>query len=295
MAATRRIIYATVGDGGQTSGRNVRRLQRVLQALGYDLGSTGADGDWGGKTRTALAQCRANGGKQAGAAGGTVGSGRQSIGRTDPLLPTMANNAGMLIPLPGKGRGKSAFDYVHKWLISKPRTAFYWAYPPSSVWGLRGNKEYALVCSYENGVLYPRDAVLNCSTYANLMMAIWRQGHAHSSPYDADISQAGRVHFARYRYGYPLLSRKVKLRSGKIRTRWTFRTAQQVVDAVGNSKRLYCLEKSGRGGEIKHMALLLEGRVYECNEVPVSGCNDLTIKSWFNRVTHCYVSGPSQV
>jgi hypothetical protein len=118
---------------------------------------------------------------------------------------------------------------------------------------------------------------MDCTTYVNLMLSIYIQGHAHMAPYEASCKAYGEAsnnHCARERYGLQLVNRLEGQFPAQKKVNY-FKTADQIIEATRNSAgRLFVLEVGGGSlGGVKHMALYLNGDVYECTtHQPNSAC-----------------------
>ena len=91
----------------------------------------------------------------------------------------------------------------------------------------------------------PIPSVLNCSTYANLMMSVWRRGNCHAAPYQPGVGSSGEKSFAPVRYNYPVLNDGEPIRGAT-----NILLAIEKPDPNG----LYCLQTSTGGGTVGHMA-----------------------------------------
>ena len=137
---------------------------------------------------------------------------------------------------------------------------------------------------------------MDCTTYVNLMLSVYKGGHAHESPYAARCSQYGvgaSVHIGDHRYGFPLVKRRVGGREVS-----HFTTAQELRDATkGKSALLSVLEVGKRrlNWGVSHMVLMHSDRVYECTTgQPGCAVIDRTLDAFMaaHRGDRMYLFGP---
>ena len=108
-----------------------------------------------------------------------------------------------------------------------------------------------------------------CSSYANLMLGIFKLGNVHQAPYDFNTNFRGqtRLHLAKDRYKFT----EVTLRVGKGSRKYV-KSADEMA-AVAESEKLYALEAAEASGKVYHLALLYNGEVWECTtNQPASAC-----------------------
>lgn len=284
MATTFKIISHKVGEGGLTTGLEVRRIQQLLKLNKCDVR---CDGVWDPKTRAALLAFQESLQQREVSmllfAEDLATRVRPFLLPNDRTVFELAYGAGVLIRVSVGGwlRGERAFRGVHDWCVER-KAKFDWY---RAVWGLDGYDTWAVVTTFagsgDSRQYFDPEVplALNCSLYANLMMAIWAGCNLHSPPFNPSIQQAGRSHLAVTRYGYPHAVECANL--------------EEIQAAAKKPGRLYCLES---GVQIGHMALLLGGIVYECNLIPIndSYVTAWPLKTWYNMHTRTiWVSGPS--
>jgi hypothetical protein len=188
---------------------------------------------------------------------------------TDDIPLKLAEKAQILIPLPGF-RGVSGVESVHKWRVDnniKYQAGAEHGGGNRCVYGVDGRTGYAVQMEareYRKGPIQ-----LDCTTYSNLMLSVYLYGTAHNAAYDGDCAKVGGVssfHCARDRYGFQIVGRPEKDKSGKDVTVTDFRTAEQIATATAQKgPGLYALEPALIGsGAVKHLALLYASDVYEC-------------------------------
>ena len=266
MTAAIRLVNQPVGADVHNHVSDVKALQQLLMAAGIHVPG-GDDGGWGKHTATALEQYQ----KQKGAPV------RPHVDPGDDILMKMAMDAKILIPMPGIS-GITGLLRMHKWFADnqiKYQKGAESGGGNRATYGVDGNKNYAVqTCNgrFERGPIQ-----MDCTTYANLMMSVYLQGHIHSQPYDASCKAYGETsnnHCARERYGFPLVCRQ-EAQFPVPNVLNFFKTADQINAACKNSPtRLFALEVGGGlAGGVSHMALYLGGDVYECtNHQPTAAC-----------------------
>jgi hypothetical protein len=279
MTATFNIIHHSVGDQGQRFGDDVRRIQQLLRLSHYDAPTTG---HWDSATRAAWQRFQEREHEEALLKKFMLDTAPKQVSlsvhpwSTD--LVTLAERAGVLIHLHPGIRGRIGFELLHNWL-TKQHVEFDWN---SAVYGLTHSREWAIVVTgHEFNLQRPRS--LNCTTYVNLMMGIWAAGNAHGAPFNAKVEGAGvSLELPKDRYGYPLVG--------------DFADLHELTEHVRQQSNLYRLAYRYSFGDrpVGHYALLLDGRVYECNLFGItSSVRDVSLPHWWS--SHPYVSlyGPS--
>ena len=280
MASTFKIISHTVGEKGVTRGVEVLRVQQLLKLNKFEVP---CNGFWGPKTRDALQafqeRLRAKEGFMA-VEHGFATPVRPYLLPDDATLFELAYGAGVLIRLAPGLRGEMAFQDVHDWYVSH-QAGFNW---DQAVWGLHNYIMWAVVTGFDENRSHSFNRYdplgLNCTLYANLMMAVWQRGNIHGPPFRAGVAQSGGAHhFAVERYRYPNLTRCQNERALRA--------------AARHADQLYCLEA---GDWVGHMALLLRGTVYECNVFNVRGSyvTSMPLADWCDKHADAtWVSGPA--
>jgi hypothetical protein len=291
MAGTKKFISASVGVGGTNMWADVRSVQQLLIAAGVPVPG-GDDGRWGGNTLTAL---QTFGRSQVPSVAPTL------LQPGDDFLFNLAKKAEILIPLP-VSRGLGGIDSLHSWFVRNNI-----GYQPGAengggnrcVYGLDGRTDYALQTvdkGFRKGPVQ-----MDCTTYANLMLSVYMHGNAHNVQYDGDCQKIGGLnsfHCARDRYGFPIVNRKDKDKSGNDVTVTDFRTADQILVATREKgPGLYALEPATLGtGSVKHLALLFGTDVYECSNATAPNCIKHSLTEFMDRCRSngrfCYLFGP---
>jgi hypothetical protein len=285
MARTFRIIDSTVGKGGHQFGPNVLRVKQLLKLNGLMV--TAGD-HWDRTTETALLDFRQ---KLFGETPFAMVDSyrneplRASIPRNDMVLFELAYRANVLIRLCPPRSGADALTDVHDWLV-KRETGFGWN---RVAWGVEGMPTWAVVTSFEEdkpiakqfyGFEFPSTEAplaLNCTVYANLMMSVWLHGNVHQPPFSAGVAESGLdKHLSVSRYGYKLL--------GEYKS-----VADITKHTAKNPSQLFCVEA---GNFVGHMALLLDGEVFQCN-IGKPACTRTPLERFVRGHPSGWISGPA--
>jgi hypothetical protein len=295
MAGTKKFISATVGVGGVNRPEDVGAVQQLLIAAGIPV-KGGADRAWGKSTLAALQNFL-----QSQTSAGRKVNDDIRIEPSEDVLLKLAEKANILIPLP-RVRGIAGINNVHAWFVKnniKYQAGAQDGGGNRCVYGVDGKTGYAV--QTESKAFREGPVEMDCTTYANLMLSIYLYGNAHNPAYDGDCARVGGVssfHCARDRYGFQIVSRKDKDRSGKEVTLTDFRTADQIEAATKEKGAgLYALEPAVLGsGSVKHLALLYGSDIYECTNVLSPNCNKHSLGEFMDRCRHsgrfCYLFGP---
>jgi len=233
---------------------------------------------------------------------------KRQIEPGDELLTKMAMDAKILIPMP-VGPGVGGLLQIHKWFRDngiKYQQGAQSGGGNRALFGVGRDRRYAVQTQTVNHYFLAGPIEMDCTTYVNFMLAIYIQGHIHGAPYDASCKAYGEGsdnHCARDRYGLPLVCRVEGHAPARKQLNF-FKTADQIVQATQNSGgRLFVLEV-GRvkkrddehpAGGVTHMALCLNGKVYECTtHQPRSACIDRSIAEFManKRDNIIYLFGP---
>ena len=254
MAATWNLLSKAVGPGLQKpNSNNVKTLQQLLRAAGYD---TGADsGTWDDRTTRALLQFRDV---------HFPGSYPLEVAPDSDDLLILVRLAQIEIALPG-ATGINGVQRMHDWFVKSGTK--YNENPEKlatslgnrAIYGMQGHTESAI--QWINRAWRRGPVEMDCTTYVNLMLGIFCVGNAHQAPYDADCGMFGansKVHCARDRYNF----KEISATFGK-ETRAYVRTADEMT-AVAKENTLYGLEVATSKNSVVHMALLYNGCVMEC-------------------------------
>ena len=281
MPQTIRIITGRVGEGGAQSGLEVKRVKQLLRLNGYDDVTTTDRWDQAAARALISFKRKASEGSVFPLAEGwdSRRDGAAYLTPKDPMLFELAYRAGVLIRLVPPLGGADAFLDVHKWLVDRRtgfdtrRVLFGWDGLPSwAVLMTLGEK----LGAYEFAMSAHKPLELNCTLYANLMMSVWHQGNVHSVPFEASIAESGgNKHLSVYRYSYKLLGSYSSV-------------ADVAKHTAKQSDRLFCIEA---GNQVSHMALLLDGEVFQCNLMPF-GCSRQPLEKFVRYHPVGWVSGP---
>lgn len=258
MPITRQFISATV-KAGRKKNNDAKAVQQLLMAAG-EVVPGGADGDWGDKSATALESFQ----KKHLAEGAKL---QDWVDPGDHVLLLMAWRADILIPMPGKA-GMEGVLKMHEWFVQnkiKYNAGAENGAGNRAIYGVHEDTRYAVQTTSQQYKAGPVE--MDCTTYVNLMLSIYLNGHCHSAPYDAACPFGGvsANHCARDRYSMPLIRRAVTKGTTQSQVNY-FENAEQMGAAVAaEPSRLYAIEVALAGtGAVKHMALLTGGTVYEC-------------------------------
>src|SRR5258708_5543633 len=202
MGAAVKLIASDVGDGGVNHKLDVKALQQLLVAAGENIRG-GVDGKWGPATRDALNSFQTKGGYPV----------ENLVKPADDLLLHMAEEANILIPLP-RACGWVGVKKLHEWFKDKGIRYNSGAEDGGgdrAIYGIAGHPDYAI---QQIDMAYRAGPVeMDCTTYVNLMLALYRYGSVHAPPYDANCSMYGDLsekHCSRDRYGLPLVRRTIQ-------------------------------------------------------------------------------------
>jgi hypothetical protein len=266
MPATFEFISRTVGDknsvGVKATNRrsDVKALQQLLMAAGETV-EGGDDGGWGQKTGDALESFQRKHARQ----GLTP---KRFVEPGDYVLLLLAWRANILVPMPGHA-GMAGVLAMHKWFVDnliKYNSGAENGAGNRVTYGLEGDTRYGVQRTSAKWLKGPVE--MDCTTYVNLMLAIYGSGHIHSAPYDGLCPFGGTsaTHCGRDRYQLPLIRRSVTDKAGKASPVNYFATAEQITAATqSDPSGLYVIEVAlGGSGYVKHMGLLHNGTVYEC-------------------------------
>ena len=191
MTATLKIITSKVGEGGHKTGADVRRVLQLLSRAGF-LASK-EDRHW---TDAATQACKAF---------------HRSIGfaertsfdpaeKSDALLE-LCKKAKVVLPLKLGATGYDAFSAFWAEAV-KLNVPYCWSglagcIPDRVAYGLDGYPHY-LVFTLKGQPYFHPDANepgvgMNCISFVNLALSIWRTGSAHAAPYDCSQAAGGRI------------------------------------------------------------------------------------------------------
>lgn len=204
MTATLSIIKSKVGSGGQVTGTEVQRVLRLLARARF-LPTTASLTHW---SAAAAEACRAF---------------HRSIGyaeradfdpgiKSDAMLE-LCKKADVALPLKYGARGAAAFMAFWDECVQR-KVPYCWSEGDNTgedrlAFGLDGYEHYLVFTQPgANARVDPDPAKpgigMNCISFVNLSLSIWRTGRAHASPYDVD-QRAGGFDPITNRYGLQAL------------------------------------------------------------------------------------------
>ncbi len=271
------LTTATVGQGGANSRPDVFMVQLLLHAAGV-LPASGVDGRYknGGETAKALLKFQEQWNDAVGEPF-CIGAANKRDPLTllqpqDEWLVRMAAAAQILVPMPivSDYRG---IDELHEWMVSQeikyePATE-YGSTNSRSFWPIAGNPDLAIqlqthgynaagAVAHMNRYIEPGPIQINCTTYANMMLAVYLFGtldHPNYKPWVGEFGGNTNVHLSQNRYGFRL----IKTPEGGT----YFTSAEQILDVVNDweiySMEIGCDPNHGTG----HYATLHNSIVYE--------------------------------
>lgn len=259
MAATWNLLSKSVGPELRNAKSNVKTLQQLLTAAGFDTGGDG--GTWDDKTTRALLGFREV---------HFPGPYRLEVLPDSDELLILTRLAQIEIPLPG-ATGMNGIQRMHDWFVeqgTKYNQGAESGLGNRAVYGIQNHTRSAI--QRINRAWRKGPVEMDCTTYVNLMLGIFFKGNAHLDPYDsncADYGALSKVHCGRDRYGF----NEISATFGK-ETRSYVKTADEMT-AVAKENMLYVLEVAKSNNSVVHMALLYNNNVMECTiKQPASAC-----------------------
>jgi hypothetical protein len=270
-SGTLRIINDGVGKNQRNAPDDVASVQELLRAAGENIR---VDRQWGDKSQAALIAFQKR--RLTTAPLGTFPNKRAEEILTvgSPILSLLAYEAGVLLPVIGE-KGIKGFQKMHDWLVANKvqyQTGAEKGEGNRAVWGLFGNSRLAIQTAGAERC-FQGPILLDCTTYTNLMMAIYHEGNLHGS-YNAALQATGggsaaTEHLGKSRWGYELLSCP-----SNPKPRNYHRTTEEILAATESRQgKLFQLEVGstfkGVPGFVRHMALMYGHTVYECTPKPL--------------------------
>lgn len=279
-----RFTFATVGEGGTNHYSDVWTVQKLLQAAGVPVS---VDGGYkrGGDTAQALLKFQEKWSD-------TVGKdfGLPPANKRDPLkllqpdddwLLRMAAAAHILIPMPGVNDCAGLFQ-LHDWLQSEvilyePKED-YEGKRSRSFWPIHGRTNLAIQLQRGLGDLHcinPGPIQINCTSYANIMLAVYMWGHLNHPSYNPiciEIGGKSSKHLS-VRYQFKLMDRELTDKDGKPSMkggkpeRVVYFTSPEQIRAVVQNWEIYSMEiGSDANHGTGHHTILHNGTVYESRD-----------------------------
>lgn len=267
-AGTLRIIQQPVGLNQPNAWADVCSIQQLLKAAGE---SVRVDGKWGEKSQATLVSFQKR--RLTTAPTGAFPGGRvQNVLTVDsPVLELLAYEAGVLLPIAGE-KGIKGLTTMHDWLVSNKVQYQKGAETGGgnrAVWGLFSNRTLGIQTMGTKRSLECSPILLDCTTYVNMMLALYFDGNLHGK-YAAGLKDtggatAGTEHIGKSRWGMRLVNRD---------KRNFHKTTDQIVASASEGPgKLYHLEvgntRNGVAGFVTHMALMYGDTVYECTPKPI--------------------------
>src|SRR6267143_6155163 len=180
MAATWNLLSKPVGPDLRNRNSNVKTLQQLLTAAGYD--TEGDSGTWDDKPTRALLGFREV---------HFPGPYRLEVLPDSDELLILVKLAQIEIPLPG-ATGMNGIQRMHDCFVEsgtkynenpkKPNTSL----GNRAIYGIQGLTGSAI--QLINGGWRTGPVEMDCTTYVNLMLGIFFVGNAHQAPYDANCA-----------------------------------------------------------------------------------------------------------
>ena len=275
-------IDGTVGEGGRNIYSDVWTVQRLLYAAGV-YPQSAVDGIFtrGGATAKALLSFQQKWNDALGVEFDLPAANKRTpltlLQPDDDWLLRMAASAQILIPMPGI-RDFVGISQLHDWLKSKgfkyEPAADSLGEPSRSFWPIHGRPNLAI--QLQRGLklhqINPGPIQINCTSYANMMLAVYLCGnlyHPGYCPYALDIGAGSKKHLAQ-RYQFQIMPRKAKDgtpavdKDGKpIRY---FTSPEQIV-AVVDDWEIYSMEIGSRANHgTGHHTIVHNKKVYESKD-----------------------------
>jgi hypothetical protein len=246
------IISKRVGDGGQTSGDDVKRINQLLRLAGNLKVKLDREDKWGDASEEALISFYKVFG---------IGFVKKYIEKKDQFddLLALARAAGVLIPLPSGLRSASATAVLYDHCRSA-KYPYGWKEHGGGtkmIWGFEDRPSWAVATTLDKCFSSMIPISLNCTSFANLMLSVWTQGNAHSEPYDASQMVGG----------YDALGTRYALHpvdDGKL-VQEGYCFDKDGIKQNAKPARLYYVGLCDSEGSIKHDTVLLDGFFYESN------------------------------
>jgi hypothetical protein len=285
----------TVGVGGRNLLSDVKTLQRLLLAAGIKV-KGGADGGWGDGTAIALAKFVDDWDDATGAEFGIPPASSDPVKVLQPddeWLLRMAAQAEILIPMPKPKTGMAAVLQLHGWFQDKgllyESKNDYKGPNSRSFWALPAQPNFAVQLQLLAGMINRGPIKINCTTYANMMLSVFRYGTLANPCYNASVQNIGggsSEHLSKARYHFQQVMRDEKSPDGKQKPLNYFATAEQIDDATDDAK-LYSMEIGSdvhRG--VGHHAILHNGTVYQSHDTDPSA-EDCSLEKFMASTTPC--------
>lgn len=262
--ATFPIIHARTGDGGTLEGGDVQRIQQLLYRAGHLKSQSHINGSWKAKGPSLSLTAKAWAEFQERMLFPVVGYVDPKETGVDRLA-YLASVAGVLFVIPDGLRSSSAVLTMTQLAIDAA-IPYAWKTPSGkvysggtkSIYGFEG-RPWAVI--FTKGKLFdidtPEARAFNCTSWANLCLSVWRQGNAHSKPYDANQGVGGLEKQLGQRYGMP----ELKTKKGN----WIFTSLEQIEEQVEPGRIYQFLLCRDATGFTKHDTVYFDGNIYQAN------------------------------
>jgi len=187
----------------------------------------------------------------------------------DDWLLRMAAQAEILIPMPKTKTGMPAVLQLHSWFQDKgllyESKSDYKGTNSRSFWAVPAHPNVAVQLQLLAGMINRGPIKINCTTYANILLSVFRYGTLANPCYNASVKNIGgdsAEHLSKARYQFRQVMREETATDGKNKQLNYFATAEQIDDATDDAK-VYSMEIGSdvhRG--VGHHAILHNGTVY---------------------------------
>jgi hypothetical protein len=266
--ATFSITNQKLGEGGDKYGIEVKRVQQLLTRTGHNP-KWNQDGGWGATSGTKLGTTHVAWMKY------QESKGWKPKPFVDPndaedRLGCLADDAGVTLKIGGTLRSLSAVTALAQ-LCKDARLPYGWMYDgqvwnggTKVVWGFQGRPDRVIFTNtgrfdFDPNATEPRS--LNCTSFANLALSVWRSGNAHATPYDGCQIVGGPGPYLGERYAMPMIRTKKGMR--------VFASADELLEAVLPDRIYHVAWASRATGDTSHDMVLCNNTVYQAN-VPAS-------------------------
>ena len=266
---TLEVLTKRVGEGGQTAGVEVLRVEQLLRLAGYGKLLGPPNKKWTAKSAAAMTAFQTDLSKVVQCPVHDYVEPED----THSKLVHLAMKAGVVSVVPGFSRGRAAVLSFYDGIV-KQVIPYGWTENGTPirggtrmVWGWAGMSQFVVYtrpgtdpARVEFRTDYPK--TLNCSAFANLMLSVWLTGGAHAAPY-TPLLNVGAMKPLGARYNMPPLKGNVSPDN-----------SQGVFSDLGKLKeqllpsKIYHFARYVAGFGIKHDMVLLDGVVYESNKKP---------------------------
>jgi hypothetical protein len=271
MGATHPIITKKLGEGGTKYGDEVKFIQQLLARVGFNPVNN-TDGSWGNSSGPNLSNTHKAWIKYQESKGWTA---KPYIEPTDPedRLGALADDANVTIPITAGLRSQTGAGYMYAFCLGyglpygweDVKKGKVYGGGTKVIWGFE-NRPGKLLFTGVRKTGFPATGEarsLNCTSFANLMLAAWTQGSAHHAPYDASQMVGGYGPYLGDRYAMPMIRNKAGLR--------VFADLQEIKDTLQKDRIYHVAWASRATGETTHDMVSYNGMVYQANTPAAAG------------------------